>query len=102
MEKENLEGTGWITTDPAEASRFSSGQWQTADYRAGDVIIFTMRTIHMSTTNTTDKVCSIFCSREYSNLVLFYDIMINLYQNLIASLTFVGKNFMRCSLAACK
>ena len=65
MEKENLEGTGWITTDPAEASRFSSGQWQTADYRAGDVIIFTMRTVHMSTTNTTDKVCSIFCLREY-------------------------------------
>ena len=56
MEKENLEGTGWFTTDPAEAARFSSGQWQTADYRAGDIIVFTMRTIHMSTTNTTNKV----------------------------------------------
>ena len=84
MEKENLEGTGWITTDPAEASRFSSGQWQTADYRAGDVIIFTMRTIHMSTTNTTDKVCSIFCPREYSILMLlFYDIMINFIKTLL-------------------
>merc|ERR1712150_151236 len=55
MEKENLGGTGWFTSDPAEASRFSSGKWQTADYQAGDVIIFTMKTIHMSTTNTTDK-----------------------------------------------
>lgn len=56
MEKQNLEGTGWFTIDPAEAARFTSSQWQTADYRAGDVIIFTMKTIHMSTTNTTDKV----------------------------------------------
>lgn len=61
MEKENLDGTGWFTTDPAEASRFSNGQWQTADYRAGDVIIFTMKTIHMSTTNTTDKVKISIC-----------------------------------------
>ena len=56
MEKENLDGTGWFTTDPADAARFSSGQWQTADYQAGDIIVFTMKTIHMSTTNTTDKV----------------------------------------------
>ena len=62
MEKENLGGTGWFTTDPAEASRFSSGQWQTADYQAGDVIIFTMKTIHMSTTNITDKVIVSQCT----------------------------------------
>ena len=64
MEKENLDGTGWFTSDPAEASRFSSGQWQTADYQAGDVIIFTMKTIHMSTTNITDKVF-LFVSFEH-------------------------------------
>ena len=59
MEKENLEGTGWFTMDPADAARFSSGNWQTADYRAGDIIVFTMKTIHMSTTNTTNKVNNI-------------------------------------------
>ena len=71
MEKEQLDGTGWFTTDPAEASRFSSGQWQTADYQAGDVIIFTMKTIHMSTTNTTDKVVIIDLLFCIMNIVKF-------------------------------
>ena len=28
-------------------------QWMTADYAAGDVVVFSMKTAHMSTSNTT-------------------------------------------------
>ena len=34
--------------------RFSC-RWKTANFSAGDVLIFTNRTIHMSTKNTTNK-----------------------------------------------
>ena len=32
------------------------GQWRTADFRAGDILLFGMKTVHMSTTNTTEHV----------------------------------------------
>lgn len=65
QEKEGMQGTGWFTEDPAEVEAVataSSGddpcqcQWVAGDYRAGDVIMFGMRTLHMSTANLTDKV----------------------------------------------
>ena len=34
--------TGWFTHDPLEISQFG-GQWKTADFKAGDVMIFGMR-----------------------------------------------------------
>ncbi|XP_005112039.2 1-deoxypentalenic acid 11-beta-hydroxylase [Aplysia californica] len=52
-EKENLQGTGWFTEDPYEITSKFGGQWKTVDFSAGDVLIFGMRTAHMSTTNTT-------------------------------------------------
>ncbi|XP_059175690.1 uncharacterized protein LOC131955550 [Physella acuta] len=48
-----LKGTGWLTEDPFEITEKFGGQWKTTDFRAGDVLIFNMRTVHMSTTNTT-------------------------------------------------
>ena len=32
------------------------GKWKTATFEPGDVLIFTLHTLHMSTTNLTDKV----------------------------------------------
>ncbi|CAG5124468.1 unnamed protein product [Candidula unifasciata] len=56
MDAENagLKGTGWFTEDPFEITQKFGGQWKTTDFRAGDVLIFNMRTVHMSTTNTTN------------------------------------------------
>ncbi|XP_025098926.1 uncharacterized protein LOC112566785 isoform X1 [Pomacea canaliculata] len=49
----NLDGTGWFTKDPFEITEKFGGRWLTTDFQAGDVLIFPMRTVHMSTTNTT-------------------------------------------------
>jgi len=54
-EKDKLDGTGWFTEDPRELVDFFDGKWRSADYRPGDVMIFTMQTTHMSTTNITGK-----------------------------------------------
>lgn len=35
-------GTGWFTTDPWEITEKFGGQWKTSDFKAGDVLIFTM------------------------------------------------------------
>lgn len=56
IEKENVEGTGWFTEDPFEITSKFGGKWKTSDFQAGDVLIFTMRTVHMSTSNLTDYV----------------------------------------------
>ncbi|XP_048766849.1 uncharacterized protein LOC125673933 [Ostrea edulis] len=56
MEKENVEGTGWFTEDPFEITSKFGGTWKTSDFHAGDVLIFTMRTVHMSTSNLTDFI----------------------------------------------
>ena len=49
-----LNGTGWLTMDPSDLTRYGS-KWKTTDFAAGDVLIFSMQTLHMSTTNMTDK-----------------------------------------------
>ena len=36
-------GSGWFTTDPFEITSKFGGQWLTADFLAGDVLIFGMR-----------------------------------------------------------
>ncbi|CAH1798252.1 unnamed protein product [Owenia fusiformis] len=56
IENIGLEGTGWFTTDPFEISKQFGGQWKTTDFKAGDAIIFTMRTVHMSSVNSTEKL----------------------------------------------
>ena len=49
-----LNGTGWLTIDPSDLSQYGS-KWKTTDFSAGDILIFTMQTLHMSTTNMTNK-----------------------------------------------
>lgn len=46
---------GWFTNDPQEITEKFGGQWQTTEFRAGDVLTFGMFTMHASTTNTTDR-----------------------------------------------
>lgn len=42
-EKAGLDGSGWFCTDPREVGRFG-GVWRTADFEAGDITLFGMRT----------------------------------------------------------
>lgn len=55
IEAEGLEGTGWFTEDPTEVEALG-GRWVTADFRAGDILIFRLQTPHMSTRNNTNRV----------------------------------------------
>ena len=36
-------------------SLFGAGRWKTADFAAGDIMVFGMQTLHMSTTNVTNR-----------------------------------------------
>ena len=46
---------GWFERDPMQIVERFGGQWLGTNYRAGDVIIFGMHTMHASTTNLTDR-----------------------------------------------
>ncbi len=46
---------GWFTSDPTELVDRFGGRWATADFQAGDVLIFTMFTLHASLTNITNR-----------------------------------------------
>jgi ectoine hydroxylase-related dioxygenase (phytanoyl-CoA dioxygenase family) len=56
VEDVGLKGTGWFSEDAREITKMFGGQWKTATFEPGDVLIFTLHTLHMSTTNLTDKV----------------------------------------------
>jgi ectoine hydroxylase-related dioxygenase (phytanoyl-CoA dioxygenase family) len=47
--------TGWFSNDPIELVDQFGGQWQTAEFQAGDVLLFTMFTMHASLTNTSNR-----------------------------------------------
>ncbi|QHT64007.1 phytanoyl-CoA dioxygenase family protein [Paenibacillus lycopersici] len=46
---------GWFTDDPIELIEKYGGRWATAQFRAGDAIIFGMYTMHGSLTNRTNR-----------------------------------------------
>jgi hypothetical protein len=57
--REYAAGKDWngeITGDALELSRAWGGRWLTAEYRMGDALIFTMRTVHAGTDNETDPL----------------------------------------------
>lgn len=56
LEAESVEGSGWFTEDPTEISARFGCDWKTESFSAGDVLIFTSRTIHMSTKNTSEML----------------------------------------------
>ena len=53
VDRDGIEG--WFERDPMELVEKYGGQWLAADYRAGDVILFGMHTMHASTINTTSR-----------------------------------------------
>lgn len=55
---------GFFSEDPFEIVDEFGGQWQTTDFKAGDVLIFGMHTMHMSLTNCTDRY-RISCDTRY-------------------------------------
>ena len=42
---------GWYTQDPMEVQKQFGGQWLTTDFEAGDLLLFTMHTMHCSLDN---------------------------------------------------
>lgn len=54
VDRDNVQG--WFSKDPHELLAMSGSRWLTADYRAGDVLLFGMHTMHMSCTQSTDQV----------------------------------------------
>ena len=42
---------GWYTQDPMEVQNQFGGQWLTTDFEAGDLLLFTMHTMHCSLDN---------------------------------------------------
>lgn len=46
---------GWFDDDPLGIIERHGGRWLTADFQAGDVLIFGMYLMHASTTNTTTR-----------------------------------------------
>lgn len=55
-ERDGLDGSGWFSEDPREVLSLFGGCWKSADFHPGDLLIFSMHTLHMSTTNVTDRV----------------------------------------------
>ena len=50
-ELSNKKFGGWYTQDPLEVQNQFGGQWQTTDFEAGDLLIFSMHTMHCSLDN---------------------------------------------------
>lgn len=46
---------GWLTNNPVTLRRHLGGRWLTTEFRMGDVLIFTVATIHASLDNQTDR-----------------------------------------------
>jgi len=50
------EWDGTLSKNPASLRQKLGGRWLTADYKAGDMLIFTMRTVHASLDNQSNQV----------------------------------------------
>jgi len=57
IESGNLQNLwdGRLSENPVKLRRELGGRWLTADYRAGDLLTFTMRTVHASLDNHSDR-----------------------------------------------
>ena len=52
VDRDRIEDTGWFTNEPLQ---ITGAQWKTADFEAGDVIVFDLYTMHASTINVQDE-----------------------------------------------
>lgn len=55
---------GIFTQDPLEVTEMFGGRWCTATFEAGDILMFSMRTMHASLDNTSDR-CRISCDVRF-------------------------------------
>lgn len=49
-------GGGSLNANPNQIRRSLGGQWRTADYKAGDVLLFSMFTVHCSSDNHSNRI----------------------------------------------
>ncbi len=47
---------GWLSKNAAQIQRSLGGRWLTSEYRAGDLLVFTIFTVHASLDNQSDRV----------------------------------------------
>lgn len=52
----NIRQYGWLTDKPVKLRENLGGRWLTAGYSAGDLLIFTMNTIHASIDNQSNRI----------------------------------------------
>jgi len=52
----NIAATGWLSRDAVKLRERLGGRWLTADFRAGDVLIFSMFTVHTSLDNGSNAI----------------------------------------------
>jgi len=52
----NPYGGGWFSKNPVEVQERFGGRWLTTEFQAGDVLIFTMFTLHCSLDNTSHRL----------------------------------------------
>jgi hypothetical protein len=55
---------GIFTSDPLEVTEAFGGRWCTSSFAAGDILVFSMRTMHASLSNTSDG-CRISCDVRF-------------------------------------
>ncbi len=53
VDRDNVDG--WFSSEPLEIAEKYGGQWCTAEFTAGDVIVFGMYTMHCSLVNTSNR-----------------------------------------------
>lgn len=52
----NIQSHGWLSKNPVKLRERLGGRWLTAQYRAGDLLTFTMNTIHASIDNRSKQI----------------------------------------------
>jgi ectoine hydroxylase-related dioxygenase (phytanoyl-CoA dioxygenase family) len=56
QKKETLLWNGALSDDPMSLREEYGRRWLTAEFRAGDVVLFTMNTIHMGLDNNSERI----------------------------------------------
>jgi len=52
----NITAGGWLSRDPVTLRQRLGGRWLTADYTLGDLLIFSVYTVHCSLDNSSDRI----------------------------------------------
>lgn len=52
----NIRSGGWLSDDPVKLRKALGGRWLSADFAAGDVLIFSVFVVHTSLDNASDRI----------------------------------------------